>query len=47
MELLKNLQKYTYLHDALVSNLLGVLAQEIPSEVVQQVPGLGLGTSKQ
>jgi len=36
MELLKNLQKYTYLHDALVSNLLGVLAQEIPSEVVQQ-----------
>lgn len=36
MELLKNLQKYSYLHDALVSNLLGVLALEIPADIIQQ-----------
>lgn len=36
MELLKNLLKYSYLHEALVSNLLGVLTYEIPREVTEK-----------
>lgn len=35
-ELLKNLSKYAYLHEALVRQLLGVLAVPIPEDLIQQ-----------